>query len=109
MRRIILGTEKFDLKRVRMEISFAICQQVNRMTMTDKKGSRRNQGDLKITSTGGIVIAKISRLGCLQKGARTLQQIWIKQGTRHRKDMIRVLLVQFLQLRAEFSFCRTGC
>ena len=100
--------EKKDLmhRKVWMEISFTICQQANRST--DKKRSRTNQGDKAITSTGGIIGAKISRLAYLQKGARTLQLISLKQRTRYRKDMIRVLLVQFLQLRSEFSFCRTG-
>ena len=93
-------------RKVWMEISFTICQQTNRST--DKKRSRANQGDKAITSTGGIIGAKISRLACLQKEARTLQLISSKQRIRHRKDMIRVLLVQFLQLRSEFSFCRTG-
>ena len=100
-RRMILDTAKFDLTGVRMEISFTICQQANRST--DKKVAEQI-----ITSTGGIIVAKISRLGCLGKLVRTSQQISIKQGTRHQKDMIRVLLVQFLQLRTEFSFCRTG-
>lgn len=59
-----------------MEISFTICQQANRET-----------------STGRIIVNNISRLGYLEKWARTLQQISIKQETRHQKDMIRVLLV----------------
>lgn len=74
-----------------MEISLTIFQQANRET-----------------STGRIIVNNISRLGYLEKWTRTLQQISIKQETRHQKDMIRVLLVQFLQLRTEFGFCRTG-
>lgn len=74
-----------------MKISFTICEQANRDTLT-----------------GRIIVNNSSRLGYLEKWARTLQQISIKQETRHQKDMIRVLLVQFLQLRTEFGFCRTG-
>ena len=101
MRRKILCTEKFEWKFLLRYTS----KQIDRLI---KKRSRTNQGDKTITFTGGIIGAQISRLGCLQKGARTLQLISSKQRTRHRKDMIRVLLVQFLQLRSEFSFCRTG-